>query len=90
MKVRELIDMLKECDPDAVVAMQDGSDVLPVDEFWTGVHDSDTGETGIEALTADMIDSGYTADDVVAGDLPAIVFFAESSDDDEDYNDDED
>lgn len=81
MKVRELIELLQQEDPEREVILSrdaEGNGYSPCDgEFGTGAYRPTTawsGEYGIEALTDVLEAGGYTDEDVVEG-IPALVLY---------------
>lgn len=76
MKVRELIALLQQEDPERLV-------VLAVDEEGNGfslVHQVSPamyseGETGLEALTPELEDQGYSDEDVMKDGEKAVVLW---------------
>ena len=77
MTVSELIARLNLIDGDRQVIMQsdaEGNNYSPLSDFWLGAYAADTtwfGEAGLEELTAEDIEQGYTDDDVIDG-QPAV------------------
>jgi hypothetical protein len=79
MTVQELINRLSEIkNKDRVVVMAkdgEGNDYSPLYNFWEGRYEANTtwyGEVGLDALTKDLMEQGYTEDDVGSG-SPAII-----------------
>ena len=78
MTVRELIAKLNKIDPDRIVVMSsdsEGNNYSPLSGMWTGAYRAENtyrGEVGLESLTEDTIEAGYTDDDVVDG-KPALI-----------------
>ena len=79
MTVAELIKLLSEVKDQnrEVVQSSDGeqSSVSPTDSIETGSYDAYntwSGEFGIEELTEELIDQGYTDEDVMPG-VPALI-----------------
>lgn len=81
MKVSELIELLKEVDPDREVVMNsdgEGNSKSPMYTLYEAAYRPDTtwsGETGLEVLTEEDIENGYSEEDVLEGDgvVPCIV-----------------
>lgn len=78
MKVRELIELLSKHEPDRVVVMSrdaEGNGYSPLARMWTGAYRAQatwSGEVGLERLTPEAKDEGYTEFDVISGE-PALV-----------------
>ena len=79
MTVAELIEKLKDVDPDRIVIMAsdaEGNDYSPLYSFWEGAYKAETtwyGEVGIEELTEEDWNKGYREEDVVDGDKAIIL-----------------
>jgi len=68
MRVRDLIVLLEEQDQDRIVVMaadDEGNDFRPVSSIGTGSWDKEN--FGIEELTEDLEEQGYTEDDIIDG-----------------------
>jgi hypothetical protein len=79
MKVKELIKELQEVDGDRIVIIQkdaEGNGYSPltmIDDESTYLADSTwSGEVGIEKLTQEDRNNGYSEDDVIGG-IPALI-----------------
>ena len=79
MTVRELIDILQNEDPNRIVIMardSEGNGYSPLRNFWIGAYQPDStysGEVGMERLTKEDEDDGYTEEDVIEGGQPALI-----------------
>ena len=79
MTVKELIEQLKDEDPDRLVVMQkdgEGNGYSPLCDFWTAAYRADStwsGETGLESLSEDNKKEGYSEDDVITDGVPALI-----------------
>lgn len=82
MTVKELIDQLSECDPNRLVVIakdSGGNGYSPLWKFWEGAYRADTtysGEMGLEKLTPEDENDGYSEEDVIRDGVPAIVLKA--------------
>ena len=80
MKVYELIEMLQEEDinREVVIAKDgEGNSYSPLYGMWRGAYQAGStwaGEAGLERLTAEDIEHGYSEDDVVDG-VPALILY---------------
>jgi hypothetical protein len=80
MKVYELIEMLQKesIDREVVIAKDgEGNDYSPLYGMWRGAYRADTtysGEAGLEKLTIEDEERGYSEDDVVNG-VPALILY---------------
>ena len=80
MKVKELIKILKEVDPDRLVIMSrdsEGNNHSSLYNYWLGAYEDESpwgGNVGLEYLTEEDKDLGYTEDDVLVNGRPAIIF----------------
>ena len=79
MTIRELIDKLNHVEnKDRLVIIakdSEGNDHSPISCFWEGNYDAKTtwwGEVGLDVLTNELVDNGYTEEDVSAG-YPALI-----------------
>ena len=79
MKVKELINLLREEDPEAIVIMakdSEGNSYSPLSDFWCGVYQAETswsGEVGYSELTEDLENAGYTEEDLIEGGASAVI-----------------
>jgi len=79
MTVGELIEKLKEEDPSRIVVMSsdaEGNGHSPLSDFWTGMYLAEStwsGEVGMEELTDDDREHGYTEDDVIEDGQKALI-----------------
>lgn len=79
MKVKKLIKLLQEEDPNAIVIMAkdgEGNSYSPLSEFWSGAYRAETtwyGEVGYSKLTEELEEAGYTEEDLIEGGEPAII-----------------
>jgi hypothetical protein len=70
MLVKELIELLQRQDPDRVVVLQknsEGNGYSPLHSWWTGVYVPDNilyGDAHLEELTPELIERGYSEEDV--------------------------
>jgi hypothetical protein len=80
MKVHELIEMLQEEDISREVVMakdSEGNNYSPLEGMWRGAYRAIStwgGEAGLERLTLEDIERGYSEDDVVGG-VPALILY---------------
>lgn len=75
MNIGELIKILQDYDPDRIVVLQkdsEGNGHSPLRTFYEAAYSAQTGEVGLEELTEDFKDEGYTQADVVSG-VPALI-----------------
>ena len=79
MKVSELIEQLKQVDPDREVVMAsdaEGNSHSPLYSLWEGRYRAETtwnGEVGMESLTDEDCERGYTDEDVMDDGVPAVI-----------------
>lgn len=79
MNVGELIKILSEQDPDRIVVVSrdaEGNSYSPLSGLWTGTYVADTtwsGSIGLEGLSDELQEAGYTEEDVAEDGQPAIV-----------------
>lgn len=79
MKVKELLEELSKVDPERDVILQkdgEGNGFSPLYGLWEGSYLPDStwsGEVGLETLTEEDVQAGFTEDDVVDG-TPVVVF----------------
>ncbi len=79
MKVSELIELLKEEDQNRIVIMQadgEGNGYSPLADFYTGSYLADStwsGEVGLEELTSELEEEGYSEEDVLEGEKALIL-----------------
>lgn len=81
MKVKELIEQLKECDPDSIVIMsEDGegngfSPLSEIDDSSNYLADSTwSGEVGLRELTPDLEVRGYSEEDILDGEKCVVLW----------------
>lgn len=78
MKVKDLIEQLKQEDPEReVVCMKDaeGNDFSPLHEIDTGAYRANStwsGEHGFEAMTDALREQGFSDEDVMTDGVPAL------------------
>ncbi len=76
MKVRELIELLQRQDPERIVILaidEEGNGFSPVHQVEPAMYLD--GETGLEALTPELEDQGYSDEDVMQGGEKAVVLW---------------
>lgn len=81
-QVKDLIEMLKKEDPEAVVILSgdsEGNILSPYDgDPFIGEYRPDTmafGEVGYKKLTPELIEQGYTEEDLIEDGYPCIVLY---------------
>jgi hypothetical protein len=77
MTVKDLIAELKKMGVDREVIISsdaEGNSYRPVDNIEVGAFCKEDGEYGIEILTEDLIQQGYTGEDVIAG-VPCVCIW---------------
>ena len=78
MNVGELIQELNKLNPKARVILakdSEGNEHKPLADFWTGsysAYNDYSGEVGLEKLTEEDLEQGYTEEDIVHGE-PAVI-----------------
>lgn len=78
MKVKELIELLKQYDGEREVILQkdvEGNGHSPLSDMWEGAYLPTTtwyGEAGLDRLTQDDIEQGYSEEDVVTDGISAL------------------
>ena len=78
MTVKKLIEKLQMEDPDRLVVCQkdpEGNGYSPLEDWWTGAYRAETtwsGEAGLETLTDENREAGYSEEDVIADGVPAL------------------
>jgi len=78
MTVKELIELLREMPPDALVVLSrdsEGNDYSELHSYWEGlyVNSEGYGEMHVAGpLTDELREQGYTESDVAHGGIPAI------------------
>jgi len=78
MTVKELIEILQQEDQDRIVICQrdpEGNGFSPLSCVDTGAYLAETtwsGERGIERLTGDLEELGFTEEDILSGAVPAL------------------
>lgn len=76
--VRELIEILQQQDPNAVVIIsRDGNSHDPFSDIGLGTYDEVSAEYGLRELTEELRQQGYTEEDIVAG-TNAIVLYSDA------------
>lgn len=76
--VGQLSKLLEREDPNRIVILQkdsEGNGHSPLSSLWTGAYRAQTtwsGEVGLEELTPDDIEQGFSEDDVIKG-KPALI-----------------
>lgn len=79
MKVRELLEQLKGVDPEREIVMSkdaEGNGYSPLSSLWEGRYRAETtwyGDVGLEILTAEDRQRGYTDEDVIDDGVPAVI-----------------
>ena len=79
MKVRDLIEELKDVDPDREVIMakdSEGNGHSPLDSMWEGAYKAETtwfGEVGLETLTEEDRKQGFCELDVLKEGIKALI-----------------
>lgn len=79
MTVKELIEKLQTEDPDRLVICQkdpEGNGFSPLEDWWTGAYRADTtwsGDAGSEVLTDELLEQGYTEEDIITDGVPALM-----------------
>ena len=78
MTVKELVEKLRQVEPDRLVVCQkdpEGNGYSPLEDWWTGAYLSITigpVKAGLEKLTAADRRAGYSEEDVVRDGVPAL------------------
>jgi hypothetical protein len=76
MTVGELIDLLQQVDRNRLVVMSrdaEGNGYSPLAGAWSGSYSPNwSGEAGLETLTPEDLEQGYTTLDIVSG-QPALI-----------------
>ena len=81
MNVKELIEVLKQEDSNRLVVMSkdgEGNYFSPLAEATTSAYRADStwnGEIGLEELTEEEINQGYSEEDVIDDGVPALVLW---------------
>jgi len=79
MKVRDLLEQLKDVDPEREIVMSkdaEGNGYSPLSSLWLGKYRAETtwyGDVGLESLTTEDKRHGYTEDDVMDDGVPAVI-----------------
>lgn len=76
MKVRELIKILEDQNPEMVVVIQaddEGNSYNSLDYWRTGLFNEDDSEVGPLELTEKLINQGFTEEDMIEDGKPAII-----------------
>lgn len=74
MKVKDLIEALSKCNPDAIVVLSsdaEGNSYDTLHRFWEGVYKN--GEVGFKELTPELIEMGYGPEDIISGELAVVL-----------------
>lgn len=74
MKVKDLIEALSKCNPDAIVVLSsdaEGNSYDTLHSFWEGVYKN--GEVGLKELTPELKKSGYGPEDIISGELAVVL-----------------
>ena len=82
LTVRELIKQLKKENPERIVLLssdEEGNSYKPLYEAERAAAKDEDGEwvLGIEQLTAELLNEGFTEDDVLEHSRPALVLYPE-------------
>jgi hypothetical protein len=75
IKVKELLKHLEKADPNALVVMfsdSEGNSIGVLNDVDFGVYNKKDEEFGYSELTKDMINRGYSEDDLIIG-VPAVL-----------------
>jgi len=73
--VKELIKKLENEDQERVIIMSrdpEGNSYSPFENFWTGAYSEEGREAGLDQLTQEDEDYGFTEDDILEG-TPALI-----------------
>ena len=79
MKVKELIEQLQECAPDAEVVMAkdgEGNNYSPLAGYWEGMYRAEStwhGDVGLAELDEELREAGYSEEDVIEDGVPAVI-----------------
>lgn len=76
MKVKDLIEELKECDPEAVVVAAidgEGNSYNVCDGVWEGKFDASGREVGYAELDDELREAGYGEGDIMRGGVAAVI-----------------
>lgn len=81
MKVKELIELLKQVDGELLVVMSkdsEGNDFSPLSDGSERFYEAETtwyGRIGLKELTPEDIKDGYGEEDVLENGIPALVLW---------------
>jgi hypothetical protein len=70
MTVSQLMDVLENCNPDAVVIMvgdEEGNYYCRVSDVDENLYINEDGEVGFNCITQELRDNGYSDEDLVVG-----------------------
>jgi hypothetical protein len=76
MKVHELICALQKLDPQRIVVMAkdpEGNGYSPLSDTWLGKYDAEERDVGMEELTVEDEEAGYSIEDVMVGGERAVI-----------------
>lgn len=76
MLVKELIEQLKQCDPDDLIVLsedEEGNGYYEMNYFWKGIYNKEERQAKIRKLTPELIKCGFTEADIGTG-INCIVF----------------
>lgn len=81
MKVKELIEILQQEDPERLVILSkdaEGNNYSPLADCSTSAYEAEctwSGYIGLEELTPELIKEGYTEEDVLEDGKPCLVLW---------------
>jgi hypothetical protein len=78
MKVSELIEQLQQLDGDRLVVLSsdgEGNSFRKLGDFSTAMFDPEEREIGLEVLTEELKQAGYSDEDVMEDGEPAVVLW---------------
>jgi len=78
MNVKELIEILKDQDPDTEIVIQgdaEGNNYMILENYWNGGFNVDNEEAGLMELTGQLKKEGYTEEDVVENGITALFLW---------------
>jgi len=78
MKVRDLISMLASADLDREVILStdsEGNSYKPLDGGYNGAYDPFKREVGLDELSSQDIEDGYSNEDVLINGVPALILY---------------
>lgn len=79
MTVAELIELLKDENPERIVIMSsdaEGNSHSPLSSFWSGAYRADTtwsGDVGMESIGDEDRAAGFTDEDLLNDGVPALI-----------------